>query len=75
MYLLDQLGIKEHHLPHAVSHCARILGCDAGSLLFKYLGVQVGTNMTLRRNWMTVVDRVHHRLSSWKEKTSSFGGD
>nr|KAJ0188144.1 hypothetical protein LSAT_V11C900480730 [Lactuca sativa] len=30
---------------------ARILGCDVGSFPFNYLGVLVGANMNLIKNW------------------------
>lgn len=54
--------------------CAHILGCEAGSFIFKYLGVAVGANMNLKRNWQPVIDRVQNKLSAWKAKTLSFGG-
>lgn len=40
--------------------CAHILGYEATSFPFVYLGVLVGSNMSLKRNW--------------KSKTLSFGG-
>lgn len=40
-----------------VSREDNILGCGAGSLPFKYLGVLVGANMNLTRNWKPIMDR------------------
>nr|KAJ0213776.1 hypothetical protein LSAT_V11C400197820 [Lactuca sativa] len=54
--------------------CAQIFGCEVASLLFKYLGVPVGANMRLKRNWQPIIERVQNRLSSWKAKNLSFGG-
>ena len=34
-----------------IARCARILGCEAASFPFKYLGIPVGVNMSLKRNW------------------------
>lgn len=41
---------------------------------FKFLEVPVGANMSLKRNWSPIVERVQNRLSSWKIKNLSFGG-
>ncbi|KAI3750395.1 hypothetical protein L2E82_21030 [Cichorium intybus] len=53
---------------------ANILGCEVGHMPFKYLGVPVGANMNLKKNWKPVIDRFHSKLSLWKAKTLSFGG-
>ncbi|KAI3497002.1 hypothetical protein L1887_39382 [Cichorium endivia] len=53
---------------------ARILGCDIGSFPFTYLGVPVGANMSLKKNWKPVIDKFQSKLSCWKAKTLSFGG-
>ncbi|KAJ9559084.1 hypothetical protein OSB04_013698 [Centaurea solstitialis] len=57
-----------------IARCARILGCEATGLPFKYLGIPVGANMSLKRNWQPVVEKLHNKLSDWKAKTLSFGG-
>nr|KAJ0184515.1 hypothetical protein LSAT_V11C900480690 [Lactuca sativa]KAJ0186446.1 hypothetical protein LSAT_V11C900480700 [Lactuca sativa] len=42
-----RIGVSERKLA-----CnARILGCDVGSFPFNYLGVLVGANMNLIKNW------------------------
>nr|KAJ0214446.1 hypothetical protein LSAT_V11C400180310 [Lactuca sativa] len=51
------------------SQWANILGCEAGSLPFTYLGIPVGANMNLH-----VIEKFRNKLSSWKSKTLSFGG-
>lgn len=53
---------------------ANILGCGAGTLPFKYLGVPVGANMNLSRNWKPITDRFKSKLSTWKSRNLSFGG-
>ncbi|KAJ0825826.1 putative reverse transcriptase zinc-binding domain-containing protein [Helianthus annuus] len=40
---------------------AAILGCRAGNLPFKHLGLIVGANMNLSRNWKPVVDTFKQR--------------
>ncbi|XP_035838173.1 uncharacterized protein LOC118485810 [Helianthus annuus] len=53
---------------------ANMLGCTRGSLPFKYLGLQVGANMNLVKNWDPVVEIFKRRLALWKANTISFGG-
>ena len=45
-----------------------------GTFPFQYLGVPVGANMNLIKNWKSVLDRFSAKLSSWKSKYLSFGG-
>ena len=56
------------------SNWARPLGCDPSSLPFTYLGVPVGANMNLKKNWKPVIDRFLSKLSMWKAKSLSLGG-
>ncbi|XP_022008346.1 uncharacterized protein LOC110907712 [Helianthus annuus] len=51
-----------------------ILGCKKGSFPFKHLGLMVGANMNLIRNWKPVIDVFKNRLSLWKAKHLSYGG-
>ncbi|KAM0062513.1 putative RNA-directed DNA polymerase [Helianthus debilis subsp. tardiflorus] len=53
---------------------ANMLNCKVGSFPFKYLGLYVGANMNLVRNWKPIVDLFKKRLSIWKAKTLSYGG-
>ncbi|MFS7968866.1 putative reverse transcriptase zinc-binding domain-containing protein [Helianthus anomalus] len=53
---------------------ANTLQCNAGVLPFKYLGLYVGANMNLVRNWKPIVDLFKSRLSIWKAKKLSYGG-
>ncbi|KAF5789658.1 putative RNA-directed DNA polymerase [Helianthus annuus] len=57
-----------------VNNMAAILRCRKGNFPFKYLGLQVGANMNLIRNWRPVVDTFKSRLSVWKANTLSYGG-
>ncbi|KAJ0732921.1 putative RNA-directed DNA polymerase [Helianthus annuus] len=53
---------------------ANILSCKRGSFPFKHLGLVVGANMNLIRNWKPVIDVFKKRLSIWKAKNLSYGG-
>lgn len=57
-----------------ISNCAQVLGCETTSLPFKYLGVLMGLNLDLKRNWILIIERVQNKLSSWKSKALSFRG-
>ncbi|KAJ0442970.1 putative RNA-directed DNA polymerase [Helianthus annuus] len=57
-----------------VQDLANYLGCRVGCFPFKHLGLQVGANMNLVKNWKPVVDIFKKRLAIWKAKTLSFGG-
>ncbi|KAI3751226.1 hypothetical protein L2E82_22274 [Cichorium intybus] len=56
------------------SNWASILGCDVGSFPFTYLGVPVGANMNLTKNWKPIIEKFQNKLSTWKSKALSFGG-
>ncbi|KAL4559382.1 hypothetical protein LXL04_031520 [Taraxacum kok-saghyz] len=56
------------------SDWAKIFGCEAGSFPFTYLGVPIGANMNLKKNWKPILDKFEAKLSTWKSKTFSFGG-
>ncbi|KAJ0805669.1 putative RNA-directed DNA polymerase [Helianthus annuus] len=64
------VGVEEA----GVVSLANILRCKAGSFPFKYLGLYVGANMNLVRNWKPIVDLFKSRLSIWKAKKLSYGG-
>ncbi|KAI3509571.1 hypothetical protein L1887_24947 [Cichorium endivia] len=53
---------------------ASILGCDVGTFPFTYLGVPVGANMNLTKNWKPIIEKFQNKLSIWKSKSLSFGG-
>ncbi|KAK9055104.1 hypothetical protein SSX86_026184 [Deinandra increscens subsp. villosa] len=53
---------------------SQVLHCQAGSLPFYYLGVEVGSNMKRIKSWKSVVDVFENRLSLWKAKHLSIGG-
>ncbi|MFS7997684.1 putative RNA-directed DNA polymerase [Helianthus anomalus] len=64
------IGVEDHE----VARLANFLNCKVGSFPFKYLGLYVGANMNLVRNWKPIVDLFKVRLSIWKAKTLSYGG-
>ncbi|KAJ0469888.1 putative reverse transcriptase zinc-binding domain-containing protein [Helianthus annuus] len=53
---------------------ANVLQCRAGFFPFKYLGLYVGANMNLIKNWKPIVDLFKNRLSMWKARKLSYGG-
>ncbi|KAF5790976.1 putative RNA-directed DNA polymerase [Helianthus annuus] len=57
-----------------VQNMANLLNCRQGTFPFKHLGLLVGANMNLARNWKPVIEIFKYRLSIWKAKTLSYGG-
>ena len=57
-----------------VDGMAQILNCKPAALPFTYLGLSVGANMALCKNWKPVIERFQSKLSAWKSKSLSFGG-
>ncbi|KAJ0471319.1 putative RNA-directed DNA polymerase [Helianthus annuus] len=64
------VGVNEDE----VLSMAQLLRCRQGTFPFKHLGLLVGANMNLARNWKPVVEIFQRRLSIWKAKTLSYGG-
>lgn len=56
------------------SQWASILGYEAGTMPFKYLGVTVGANMNQAKYWTPIIEKFKSKLSGWKSRTLSFGG-
>ncbi|GJU39610.1 putative reverse transcriptase domain-containing protein [Tanacetum coccineum] len=42
-----------------VHSMASIMGCKAGTLPFTYLGLPIGSNMSITANWKPLVDKIH----------------
>ena len=57
-----------------IQNFSSFLNCDRAKLPFSYLGLTVGANMNLARNWKPLIDKVSDKLSLWKSKNLSFGG-
>ncbi|KAJ9536335.1 hypothetical protein OSB04_un000486 [Centaurea solstitialis] len=51
-----------------------LLKCEDAKLPFSYLGITMGANMGVAKNWKIVIDKINAKLSLWKAKTLSFGG-
>ncbi|KAJ0638467.1 putative RNA-directed DNA polymerase [Helianthus annuus] len=64
------VGINQHE----VQSMATFLGCKSGSFPFKHLGLVVGANMNLVKNWKPIIDLFKNRLAIWKAKQLSYGG-
>nr|GFA81590.1 RNA-directed DNA polymerase, eukaryota [Tanacetum cinerariifolium] len=58
-----------------VDRAARVVGCSTLSTPFSYLGVTIGGRMSRIQTWDVVVRKLSSRLSRWKLKTLSVGGD
>nr|GEU58643.1 RNA-directed DNA polymerase, eukaryota [Tanacetum cinerariifolium] len=50
------------------------LVCSVMRAPFKYLGVSVGGNMSLIKEWNVIINKLHSRLSKWKCNVLSVGG-
>lgn len=59
---------------HQVKDMSKRLKCQNGELPFVYLGLKMGANMKLYKNWQPVLDLVENRLSLWKANNLSIGG-
>nr|GEW35256.1 retrovirus-related Pol polyprotein from transposon TNT 1-94 [Tanacetum cinerariifolium] len=57
-----------------VSSMASNSGCASRSFPFTYLGLPVGSNMSLTSSWQVLLDRFQSKLSSWKANLLSIGG-
>ncbi|XP_022007783.1 uncharacterized protein LOC110907058 [Helianthus annuus] len=57
-----------------VHRMADFMKCKKGSYPVKHLGLVVGANMNLVRNWKPVIDLFRNWLSLWKAKSLSYGG-
>ncbi|GJV30039.1 RNA-directed DNA polymerase, eukaryota, reverse transcriptase zinc-binding domain protein [Tanacetum coccineum] len=64
------IGVSEEDVHRMASNT----GCSAGSFPFTYLGLSIGSNMSLTANWKTLVDKFYSKLSSWKSNLLSYGG-
>nr|GEW55612.1 RNA-directed DNA polymerase, eukaryota [Tanacetum cinerariifolium] len=49
-------------------------GCSARTFPITYLGLPIGSNMSLMAIWKLLVDIFHSKLSSWKASLLSYGG-
>ncbi|KAJ9556160.1 hypothetical protein OSB04_010774 [Centaurea solstitialis] len=57
-----------------INRLARWLRCNVESIPFLYLGLPVGGNMNLAKNWQPLIDKFKSKLSGWKAKSLSIGG-
>jgi hypothetical protein len=49
-----------------VGMLADILGCGVASLSVKYLGLPLGASYKAKHIWDGVIEKLEHRLASWK---------
>lgn len=59
---------------NVTSTLADLKGCKVGSLLRSYLGLPLCPGRVTKTLWIPVVERVEHKLASWKAKYLSLGG-
>ncbi|XP_035845072.1 uncharacterized protein LOC118491409 [Helianthus annuus] len=57
-----------------INNMALILSCKPGSFPFTYLGLPVGANMGLVKNWKPIIEKFENKLTLWKARMLSFGG-
>nr|GEZ15049.1 RNA-directed DNA polymerase, eukaryota [Tanacetum cinerariifolium] len=58
----------------SVFEAANRIGCSVMKALFRYLGIMVGGNMSLVKEWDESISNLKKKLSKWKLKTLSVGG-
>ncbi|GKE10802.1 putative RNA-directed DNA polymerase, eukaryota, reverse transcriptase zinc-binding domain protein, partial [Tanacetum coccineum] len=68
--LIRGIGVSSEEVHHMASNT----GCAAGSFPFRYLGLPIGSNMSLTANWKPLIDKFKGKLSTWKANMLSFGG-
>ncbi|KAK9075730.1 hypothetical protein SSX86_004059 [Deinandra increscens subsp. villosa] len=59
---------------NSLSVLASTLRCKIDKFPFTYLGVPIGANMKLKRNWKPVIEKLTARLNNWKSHVLSQGG-
>ncbi|GKE42501.1 putative RNA-directed DNA polymerase, eukaryota, reverse transcriptase zinc-binding domain protein [Tanacetum coccineum] len=57
-----------------VSSMSSNSGYASGSFPFTYLGLPIGSNMSLTSSWQVLLDRFQSKLSLWKANLLSIGG-
>ncbi|GJZ35096.1 hypothetical protein Tco_0580913 [Tanacetum coccineum] len=63
-------------VPHyVVEQAASSIGCSILNNQFRYLGVMVGECSSRLKAWDDIILKLRSRLSKWKVKTLSIGGD
>nr|GEU74624.1 RNA-directed DNA polymerase, eukaryota [Tanacetum cinerariifolium] len=58
-----------------IHQAASLIGCAIMKTPFRYLGVLVGNNSLRCSAWSDTIHKLRSRLSKWKVKTISVGGD
>ncbi|XP_057447160.1 uncharacterized protein LOC130738983 [Lotus japonicus] len=53
---------------------AAILNCSVMRIPFVYLGLPIGGNPRRLSFWTPIINKLHGRLSRWKQKSLTFGG-
>jgi hypothetical protein len=66
--------LKTLYVWMAAYNCSRILGCGFATLPVKYLGLPLGASYKSTHIWDGVVEKIEHRLASWKMLYLSKGG-
>jgi hypothetical protein len=52
-----------------------LFGCNAGEYPFRYLGIPMHHRQLLNSEWRQIEERFEKRLSCWKAKHLSYGGE
>nr|GFB17147.1 RNA-directed DNA polymerase, eukaryota [Tanacetum cinerariifolium] len=64
------IGVSDVIVPEAANR----IGCSVMKAPFQYLGIMVGGNMSLVKEWGESIAKLKKKLSKWKLKTLSVGG-
>lgn len=57
-----------------ILEAASSLLCKIGNIPFTYLGLPIGGNLSRLQAWDPIIDKISHKLASWKGKMLSIGG-
>ncbi|KAJ9555174.1 hypothetical protein OSB04_009788 [Centaurea solstitialis] len=64
------IGVQDN----AIGNVASLLKCAHAKLPFNYMGITIGANMGVAKNWKCILEKIDAKLSLWKAKNLSFGG-
>jgi Reverse transcriptase (RNA-dependent DNA polymerase) len=60
--------------PAQGQYLTSLLNCSLGKLPIKYLGVNLHWKKPSKSDWQLLIDKIHKKLSQWKDKHLSLGG-
>jgi hypothetical protein len=73
-YTLEEQPLGSTEKKNQVGRMVIILGCGIASLPVKYLGLPLGASYKSTHIWDGVIEKIEHRLASWKRLCLFKGG-